>query len=110
MGVESAHALIARTAHLFEAWNQEDTAAREAALAAVFDALDEFRAAEPVALQDPDGQLWTRAATLAEGLEELHKQAIQRPFSAHDFHTAQLATYGALLQAQRQFDETPPSQ
>jgi hypothetical protein len=67
-------------------------------------------AAEPDSPQNPDGQLWTRAATLAEGLEDLHKQAIQPPFSADDFRTAQGATYGALLQAQGQFDETPSGQ
>jgi hypothetical protein len=108
IGVEKAHALIARTARWFEALDQEDAAVREAALAAVFDALDEFLAVKPVAPDDPDFQLWTRAATLAEGVEELCEQATQRPFSAGGFQTAQLATYGALLQAQGQFEERPP--
>lgn len=99
-GVESAHALITRTAHWFEVLDHDDEAAGEAALAAAFDALDDFRATETVALQDPAHQLWTRATTLAEGLEELYEQATQRPFSTDDFQVAQLAVYGALLQAQ----------
>jgi hypothetical protein len=104
IGADSARALISHAGDLFDAWDQEDQAASEAALAAVLDAVGEFRAAEPVARDDPDSQLWTRAATLAEGLEDLHRQATQRPVSPDGFRSAQLATYGALLQAQGQFD------
>jgi hypothetical protein len=100
IGADSARALISHAGDLFDAWDQEDQAASEAALAAVLDAVGEFRAAEPVARDDPDSQL----STLAEGLENLHRQATQRPVSPDGFRSAQLATYGALLQAQGQFD------